>query len=259
MNQILVFGIGVLALIGLLILAMEAGRRIGVHRKSKDPNASDAGLSTIDGAVYGLLALLISFTFAGAASRFDTRRQLVVQETNAIGTAYLRVKLLPENLQPAVEQDFRDYVDARLDYYRKIGEIDRAGANAADAHVHQLQDKIWNESAEACKAQGSPAATSLVLSSLNDMIDITTTRAAAMEMHPPEAIFLSLGILAIAGAVLAGYGTASSKRRSYLHIIMFAGIMGMAIYTILDLEFPRVGLIRVDSIDHVLMDERNTM
>jgi hypothetical protein len=78
-------------------------------------------------------------------------------------------------------------------------------------------------------------------------------------MHPPLAIFIALGILVVAGALLAGYGTASSKRRSFLHILMFAGIMGMAVYTILDLEFPRVGLIRVDSIDHVLMDERNTM
>jgi hypothetical protein len=259
MNQLLIFGVSVVVLIGLLIFAMEVGRRIGVYRKTKDPYAADAGLSTIDGAVYGLLALLLGFTFAGAASRFDARRQLVVQETNAIGTAYLRVKLLPENIQPDVRQDFRDYVDARLTYYRKIGDIDRPGMVAADALVHQLQDKIWNESAEACKAQGSPAATSLVLSSLNEMIDITTTRAAAMEMHPPLAIFISLGILVVSGAVLAGYGTASSKRRSYLHILMFSAIMGMAVYTILDLEFPRIGLIRVDSIDHILIDERSTM
>jgi hypothetical protein len=259
MNQLLIFGISVVVLIGLLMLAMEAGRRLGIYRKSKDPDSSDVGLSTIDGAVYGLLALLISFTFAGAASRFDARRQLVVQETNAIGTAYLRVKLLPESIQPTVRQDFRDYVDARLDFYRKIGELDRPGMDAADARVHQLQDKIWNESIESCKALGSPAATSLVLSSLNDMIDITTTRAVAMEMHPPLAIFILLGILVISGAVLAGYGTASSKRRSFLHILMFAGIMGMAIYTILDLEFPRIGFIRIDSIDHVLRDQRNTM
>jgi hypothetical protein len=255
----LIFSVSVVVLIGLLIVAMEAGRRIGAYRKSRDPNTTDAGLSTIDGAVYGLLALLISFTFAGAASRYDARRQLVVQETNAIGTAYLRVKLLPESIQPTVRQDFRDYVDARLAFYDKIGVSDRPGIEAADARVHQLQDKIWNESAEVCKAQGSPAATSLVLSSLNDMIDITTTRAAAMEMHPPGAIFISLGILVLSGAVLAGYGTASSKRRSLLHVLMFAGIMGMAVYTILDLEYPRVGLIRVDSIDHLLRDQRNTM
>lgn len=258
MSPILVFCITVVVLVGFLMVMEEVGRRLGISHKRKDPDAADAGLSTIDGAVYGLLALLISFTFAGAASRFDARRQLVIQETNAIGTAYLRVELLPENMRAAVRQDFRDYVDARVAYYRDISKLNRSAMAADDARVRQLQDKIWNESVEGSRV-GPPPAMGLVLSSLNDMINITTTRAAAIEIHPPLAIFIALAILVTAGAVLAGYGTASSKRRSMLHTVLFAFVMGMAVYTILDLEFPRMGLIRVETIDHFLVDLRNTM
>jgi hypothetical protein len=259
MNVMLTFWFTAAALIGFLMLMMEAGRRLGIHRKAKDPDAADAGLNTIDGAVYGLLALLISFTFAGAASRFDERRHLIVEETNAIGTAYLRVNLLPEDVQPMVRQDFRDYVDARLAYYRGVSELNRRAVMADEARVHALQDKIWNESVAACQKGASPATTTLVLSSLNEMIDITTTRAAYLEMHPPLAIYVSLGILVIAGSILAGYGTASSRRRSLLHIVLFAGVMGMAVLTILDLEYPRIGLIRINATDHYLQDQRNTM
>jgi hypothetical protein len=258
MYQIAIFVTAVL-LLGLLLLGMiEIGRRLGIRRRKRAPELANDGVSTVDGAIYGLLGLLLAFTFSGAAARFDARRQLVVQETNAIGTAYLRVDLLPAAMQPAVKRDFRDYVDARLGYYRERF-VNSAAATADGVKVQELQGKIWSESVAGCHEAGSPAATSLVLSSLNDMIDITTTRAVAAEMHPPLAIYLALGSLVFAGSLLAGDGTAGAKKRSWAHLIIFAGIMALAVYTILDLEYPRVGIIRIDAIDHVLMDLRKTM
>jgi len=241
-----------------LMLMIEVGRRFGVYRKKTDPDAADAGISTVDGAIYGLLGLVIAFTFSGAATRFDHRRDLVTQEANAIGTAFLRVDLLPPAMQPAIKQDFRDYLDTRLAYYHAIPD-DPAGLIAAQSKYTALQGKIWSESVAGCKETGSPATTSLVLASLNEMIDITTTRAVAAEMHPPSAIFFALLTLTLTGAFLAGYGAAGAKKRNWAHMLIFAGVMSLAIYTILDLEFPRVGLIRVNAIDHVLQDTRNTM
>src|SRR5450631_4487679 len=232
----------VAAMCALLMLMIELGRRFGIYRKKDDPDAADAGISTVDGAIYGLLGLVIAFTFSGAATRFDHRRDLVTQEANAIGTAFLRVDLLPPAMQPAVKQDYRDYLDTRLAYYRAIPD-DPQGRRAAETKFKALQGKIWSESVAACKEAGSPAATSLVLASLNDMIDITTTRAVATEMHPPLAIFLALLALALTGAFLAGYGAAGAKRRNWAHMFIFAGVMSLAIYMILDLEFPRLGLI----------------
>ena len=101
------FAAGVL--IGTLIF-MELGRRIGQRRAVTDTEAAVVGVGVLDGAVFALLGLLIAFTFYGAASRFDTRRQLAVEEANAIGTAYFRLDILPPDAQPALREKFRRYV-----------------------------------------------------------------------------------------------------------------------------------------------------
>src|SRR5580698_1431175 len=107
-------------LLVVMLALLEVGRRIGIQRHAADPEGSGAGLGAIDGAVFGLMGLLIAFTFSGAAARFDARRQLVGQEANAIGTAYLRIDLLPPAVQPVMRNDFRNYVDARVQMYRSI-------------------------------------------------------------------------------------------------------------------------------------------
>src|SRR5580698_4811372 len=114
MNPVFAFFFVVISLFTIMLALMEMGRRIGIRRRKWDTTSANAGLSTIDGAVFGLMGLLIAFTFSGAASRFDTRRQLIGQEANAIGTAYLRIDLLPATAQPTLRDDFRNYVDARL-------------------------------------------------------------------------------------------------------------------------------------------------
>jgi hypothetical protein len=78
-----------------MLLLLETGRRLGVRRLASDPEGARAGTGTVEGAVFALLGLLVAFTFSGAASRFDQRRDLIVEETNDIGTAYLRLDLLP--------------------------------------------------------------------------------------------------------------------------------------------------------------------
>lgn len=115
--------VAVLAGIGLflgMLVAFEVGRRRGVGRRATDPEGAFEGTGAVDGAVFALLGLVIAFTFSGAAARFDARRQLVVEEANAIGTAYLRIDLLPESSRPALRDLFRQYVDSRIETYRKI-------------------------------------------------------------------------------------------------------------------------------------------
>ncbi|HEY5866855.1 MAG TPA: DUF4239 domain-containing protein, partial [Candidatus Tectomicrobia bacterium] len=97
-----------------MLLCLAIGRWIGVRRMRQVTADARQGIGAIEGAVFGLMGLLIAFTFSGATSRFDTRRQLIVEEANAIGTAYLRLDLLPAAAQPALRELFRRYVDARL-------------------------------------------------------------------------------------------------------------------------------------------------
>jgi hypothetical protein len=241
-----------------IFLLLEIGRRIGIYRRKADPEHASAGLGAIDGAVFGLMGLLIAFTFSGAAERFDGRRHLIGEEANAIGTAYLRIDLLPQPVQPIVRQDFRNYLDERLNMYRVLSK-DFEGAKQHFENANHLQVKIWNEAVAACHDQPSPAVTTLVLSSLNDMIDITTTRLVAMEMHPPSVVFYGLGLLVMATSLLAGCGMAESKKRSWMHMVVYALIMAATLYVILDLEYPRFGLIRVDAADQLLVDVRSSM
>ena len=212
----------------------------------------------MDGAVFALLGLLIAFTFSGASSRFDTRRQLIVEETNDIGTAYLRLDLLPAGLQPALRESFRRYLDARIEVYRKLPDI--AAAKASLAKANELQGQIWRQAVVASLAEGAPpAAPILLLPALNAMIDITTTRTMATQMHPPTIVFVMLFGLALAASLLAGYGITGSKVRRWFHMVGFALVMAFAVFVILDIEYPRLGLIRVDAFDQALVDLRASM
>ena len=133
-----------------MLVLLETGRRLGLRRLAQDSEAAQAGFGVVEGAIFALMGLLIAFTFSGAASRFDTRRQLVVEEANAIGTAYLRLDLLPANAQAALRESFRQYVEARLDGYRKLPDI----VAAKQARANQFQGQIWSQALAAC--QGAP-------------------------------------------------------------------------------------------------------
>lgn len=241
-----------------ILLLLEIGRRIGIQRRAQDPDGATTGTGPIDGAIFALLGLLLAFTFAGAASRFDTRRTLIVEETNAIGTAYLRLDVLPASAQPPLRDLFRRYVDARLETYRKLPDMQAAMAELNRSN--QLQGEIWSRAVAAGRMEGAPpAATMLLLPALNQMIDITTTRTMAGKTHPPVVIFIMLFGVALASALLAGYEMAGGKSRNWLHMLGFAAVLAIAVYVILDIEFPRLGFIRVDAFDQTLVELRKSM
>ena len=181
----------------------------------------------------------------------------MVEEANAIGTAYLRLDLLPASIQPALWDSFRHYVEARLDAYRKLPDI--VAAKLGLAHATQLQGQIWSQAVAACQ-EAPHSATMLLLPALNAMIDITTTRSVAAQIHPPLVIFAMLCVLALASSLLAGYSMAGGRLRNcWIHMLVVAVIMAVTVYVILDLEYPRLGLIRVDAVDQVLVDLRDSM
>jgi len=232
-------------LLGLLILVklgFVLGKRYGVKG---DANA-------LSGAVFGLLGLLLAFSFSGAAGRFEHRRELITQEANAIGTAYLRIDLLPAAQQPALREAMRRYVQLRLNTYQVTPDSTAAAKAWADSVTSQQQ--IWTQATTAAQNSGSNAALSLVASALNDMFDITTTRLAATRDHPPAVIDLMLFLLALMSALLAGYGMADGERVPWLQVMVFAVALTVTVFVIRDLEYPRMGLIRVDAADQLLIE-----
>ena len=243
------------AIVTILFAAMFAfiaiGRRLGAGRKLESSVATE-------GAVFGLMGLLIAFTFGSAAVRFETRRNLIVEEANDIGTAYLRLDLLPHDAQPPLRDAFRRYTDTRLAAYRRLPDLEAAQSELAK--MTGIQNEIWRASVAACGRRESASACMLLLPALNAMFDITTTRTVAFQTHQPTVVFLTLALVMLACSLLAGFGMGSGDGRgSRVHAICFAAVLALAFYVILDLEYPRIGLIRVDWMDRVIEDVRKSM
>jgi hypothetical protein len=237
----------------IMLLVLETGRRIGKRYHSMEESDHHRGNRIlVESAIYGLLGLLIAFTVSGAANRFDARRTLTVQEANAIGTAYLRLDLLPAAAQPELRRKFRRYAEARLAVFRLLPDFEASNAEAVRAN--ELQRLIWNEVIAALP--GVPqSATLMLLPALNEMFDITSSRAIAAQAHTPLVILCALAVLALFCCLLAGYGLAGENPLgSALRMIGFALIVTLTIFVILDLDYPRVGLIRLDYADQALID-----
>jgi hypothetical protein len=246
----------VCGLLAAVFLSIEVGHRLGIRHKSRLPSGVPLLSPTVESSVFTLMGLLIAFIFYGAGSRFDARRNLIVREANAIGTTYLRLDLLPRELQPELRQNFRAYVRSRLDVYRNIP--DAEAFRAALDRSAAMQSNIWNKIVEATKGSG-PAEKSLVLTTLNEMIDITTEQAVALVTHPPPPVFALLVLTVIASSALVGYTLSPYPTRDWVSTIIFAVMVSVAVYVILDYEFPRVGFIRIDPVDQVLVETLQKM
>ncbi len=239
------------ALIIGILLCLEFGRRIGQRQRNEHP--SDSGTGTMTGAVFGLLALLVTFTFSGAYSRFETRRELITQEANAIGTAYLRLDLLAKPDRDALAAEVRNYTRARIDLFKGLHSLDEYDARRHACATQQAL--IWSHTLAALRNRGSdPDAGKMLIPALNEMFDITTTRHAASLNHPPNVIYAMLAVITLIAALLVGYQMGFCDKRAGLHIATFTLVMAITPYIILDLEYPRRRLIRVDDADRILVE-----
>jgi hypothetical protein len=232
-----------------MLLFLELGHRLGKRQLREAGKEARAGLGAVEGAVFGLLGLLIAFTFSGAATRFDQRRNLIVEEANAIGTAYLRLDLLPEPHKTELRDLFRRYLNTRLEAYRKLPDLKAAMATLGEAE--KIQGQIWNQALAASRGDLSPSSI-VLLPALNAMFDIANTRSMLGRLHPPPLIFFMILILALVCALLAGFHMSSEQERNWLYILGFALVLSLTVYVILDLEYPRVGFLKVDTHDMAL-------
>jgi hypothetical protein len=247
----------VLLLIGMLLM-LEVGRRLGVRRRPKESEGERGGLGTVEGAVFALFGLMVAFTFSGAATRFNEKRMLTAEEVNSIETAYLRLQLLSHQVQPALRELFRRYVDSRLETYRRLPNM--VAAEMEMANSKKIQEEVWTEAVEATRLPDShPSAGLLLLPALNNMIDISTTRTMALQLHPPRIVFALLFGLGLICSLLAGFRMSGGQHRSWLHILGFTVLTVIIVYVMLDVEYPRTGLIRLESADQLLINLRGHM
>jgi len=232
-----------LALLVLLVLSGEVGYRAGRRSGRAATDAVRQQIATIQTALLALFALLLAFTFSMALARFDQRRQLVVREANAIGTAALRARLLPAPQDAEAAALFRRYVDIRLESAR--------GANLSTAHHQELddeagrvQERLWSVAAAAASDPRSVPA-GLFVQAMNDLIDVKEERDAALTNHVPESVLALIFASAVLALGVVGYGNGYAGGRSLGATALLCVLTTLVILIVVDLDRPRRGLIRV--------------
>jgi hypothetical protein len=233
-----------------MLFLVKVGHRLGKRRATTETEFERVGLVSIETAIFGLLGLIFAFTYGGAATRFEARRAITVQEANNIGTAYLRLDLLPQAARDSLRAKMGEYGRTHLAAYDALP--DRKAYTATLARAKAMQARIWDEAVAAVR-DGPPHVALLLLPALNDMLDITVTHEAMVDVHTPGVVLAMLFALALFCSLLAGYGLAGSQSWSrYLHLVGFAFVLTAVIYVVLDYDYPRFGLIRVDFADQAL-------
>jgi hypothetical protein len=234
-------------------LVLEGGYRLGRWRHARASEEKEAPVGAMVASILGLLAFLLAFTFGLAANRFDARRQVVLEEANAIGTTYLRARLLPNPQRGEVARLLREYVDVRI---RGIKEGDVA---QAIARSEELQELTWQQAVKAAENKKSnPIMTGLFVQSLNEMIDVHAKRVlVGTRSRIPISIWVGLFALAFLGMAAEGYRAGlSATRRSPAMLAMVLGFAGV-LFLIADLDRGQEGLLQVSQ--QALIDVQRSM
>lgn len=223
----------------ILLLAHEIGFRLRVLAKNRDDKEWEKQVHDTRNQIAILLSLLIGFSMAMALSRFDQRKQLVIDEANAIGTAYLRASMQAEPIRSTAPGLLRDYVDSRIAIFGNAAEENER--NSAVQRSRQIQDQLWSE--VTIEAQQTPTPiVAIYVSALNDMIDLDGKRVAARLNRIPMDIWMLLGALSILTSIVVGYG---QRHRAALATFVPVLMVAIAVSLIADLDSPVTGLIQV--------------
>jgi hypothetical protein len=220
------------------ILAIsEIGWQLGIRTKER----TGTNFSTLESAMFGLLALMLAFTFSMAVTRFEARRDAVLNEANAIGTTALRARLLPEPQRTETLKLLREYVQIRI-------EIVKGGASLAErtpaiVRSNALQEALWQQAKAMASIDKGPVPTGLFIQSLNEMIDDQGKRLSALRNRIPDSVLFALfGIVAVAGA-FASYGSARDAERTRSPVYVMVLLVSAVIFLIMDLDRPSTGFI----------------
>jgi hypothetical protein len=238
-DQLALFG----ALVVAFLLVLEVGFWIGRHNSLKADTSTHEHVSSLQSALLGLLALLLGFTFAMSISRYDTRKELVLAEANAIGTTYLRAALQPEPERSDIQALLRAYVDARLSFHV----ADQRPGQPVDAEVMavQLQAKLWKLAGQLTARDPHSIQTGLFVQSLNEVIDLREKRIRALENHVPDPVLFMVLLVALVAFGFVGQGRGMAGRRNAISTGLVAVLFALAMAIIVDIDRPRQGLIKV--------------
>jgi hypothetical protein len=244
-----------LVLFAAMMVAAAVGRRVGLAKPGRNLPAESFDLNVVEGALFGLLGLLIAFTYSFVMVRDDHRKAAVIAEANAIGTAYLRADLAPEPARTELRDLLRRYARTRILLSEAVRNRERFDAAVAESLA--VQNRLWPTAAGALRGRTPTVADALLLGSINEVIDSHGRRLAAARDRLPSIVLLMLMIVALVAVGLTGYASGVAEHRKGWRTTTIAVTISAVMLIILDLDEPRTGLIRVSQ--QVLVDTLNGM
>lgn len=241
----------------ILLLAMIVmtwlGNFFAAFRTKRNPELVSEGIGSLEGALLGLVALLLAFTFSMSASRYEERRHIIIEEANVIGTAILRADLYPDSIRAAFRKDFEAYVEERIEYFEAGTDTTRILESLARCNAIAM--KLWNRATTLGHDPKNLISTNQMIPALNQMIDIVTTRFATSLAKVPKSILWLLFLLCLVASFVVGYGR-KGKKLDWVMVAGFSLMTSLAIYLILDLDRSRRGIITMDNAHERIVDLR---
>ena len=233
----------VLLTISLLLLSFsEGGYRLGVLSRRKNAHAAESIGGSVQGAVLGLLGLLLGFSFAMSVGRYEARRALVNDEANSIGTTWLRADFLPTPAREEIRALLVRYTRMRIE--RVASARDETEVLSISKESGEIHNALWAKGAAAASANPSPLSATFIVS-LNETIDLHSTRVFALRNHVPGAVWLLLMVVSGCSAWASGYSSGANGVRSFFNQLVFPILIGIVITLITDIDRPTKGLIGV--------------
>jgi cellobiose-specific phosphotransferase system component IIC len=240
-NSILIVAV----LFVLIMLAQEAGYRIGRHHQRKSDKDVKSQTSTIQAGTLGLLALILGFAFSMSLQTYNSRTEAVVNEASAIRTALMRTHLLPAPYDSLTHVQLQQYVDLRLALSNTNYAMVKEQEALADKTEAQ-QRAIWDHAVKAARLDPNPVTTGYFATALNQMVVAHDERNALLAMHVPEVILYLLFIVFIMAGALIGYGSGLGQRRTNLPSALLSLMICLVVFIIIDLDRPMRGIVKVD-------------
>ncbi len=246
-------------LVASLGLAIWAGRRLGLYQKKQAAGAKVKLDEISVAAIFGLMSLLVTFTFSGAYDRFEKRRILLVAEYNTISTAYDAVDLLPERSQPKIRDDFRELMDELINLYTDV--VDSQVLNARLQQFEVTSSRLWKDAVAAVNVTPYPQylVAAQLLTAIADMNTALENRKMMFKQHPPRIIYQLLVLLLVIGAFMAGYNQATTDSHDWTLVPIYVLVTVVVFYITVSLEHPLLGLISLDDYHAEVASLRQSM
>jgi hypothetical protein len=231
----------------LMAAAVEVGYRIGARHREAVGEAARSQVGAIQGATLGLLALLLGFTFSLALERHDARSQALVDEANALGTAWLRLDLLAAPAEAPLRGELAAYIRQRIQT-TALPQNEHARHAELAGLESKMQSALWRHASTLSRPESgtAPPYGALFVAAINQALDAHGLHRAALERHVPNVVMLLLLLSFVVSGGIVGYASGVHGHRSLVSTYLMLGLIVVLVYLIVDLDRPRRGLIMVD-------------